>query len=58
MRVAEDALTLCDSILQELSARDMESQRLQTLLQAQTRAWEYLFAELPTPSRLRCSAIQ
>jgi PAS domain-containing protein len=45
--VAEEALALCDSMLQDMAARDLECRRLHTMLRAQTQAWDYLFAQLP-----------
>lgn len=45
--VTDDALALCDAMLEDIGARDLECRRLHATLEAQTRAWEYLFECVP-----------
>jgi len=45
--LAEEALALCDSMMQDMASRDLECRRLHTMLRAQAQAWDYLFSQLP-----------
>ena len=45
--LVDDALALCDGMVEDIAARDLECRRLHAALQAQTRAWEYLFERVP-----------
>ena len=50
--LTDEALSACDSLLQQLAALQLERDRLRRELQAESKAWEHLFNVIPTPSAL------